>query len=235
MVVKKGQFMSQVTIKAENISKSFFQAKLPLPVLKNISVKFEQGKTYAITGVSGSGKSTLLHIMGGLDAPNSGDVFFDEQNFYRLRARAKEKLLNTSVGFVFQFHYLINELTVLENIYLVGLIRGEKKPIAIALAKTLLEHVGLLDKSEQYPFQLSGGEQQRVSILRAIFNRPKFLLADEPTGNLDAGNAQLIVDFLLECQKEWNMGLIICSHDKTVYERMETIFELKGGALGIRK
>ncbi|MCK4517148.1 ABC transporter ATP-binding protein [Candidatus Babeliales bacterium] len=227
--------MNQSTLQAKNISKQYLQAKAPLPVLKNISVSFEQGKTYAITGVSGSGKSTLLHIMGGLDAPNSGDVFFDEQNFYKLRARAKEKLLNSSVGFVFQFHYLINELTVLENIYLVGLIRGEKKPIAIERAKKLLDHVGLLDKAEQHPFQLSGGEQQRVSILRAIFNKPKFLLADEPTGNLDADNAQLIVDFLLECQKEWNMGLIICSHDKAVYERMETVLELKGGSLGIQK
>jgi len=212
--------MNQI-LQAKEICKTFEQPEKPLEVLKDISVSFEAGKTYAITGASGSGKSTLLHLLGGLDTPTSGEILLN----------GKKIVLPTLLGFVFQFHYLINELTVLENIMLMGLIREESKKVCINKAKSLLKYVGLADKEKNHPFELSGGEQQRISILRAIFNRPQFLLADEPTGNLDATNAEHIINFLLACRKEWGMGIILCSHDKAVYEKMETVFELKNGIL----
>jgi ABC-type lipoprotein export system ATPase subunit len=215
--------METKILQAKDLNKTFIQAEKSLKVLNGITQNFEKGKAYAITGASGSGKSTLLHILGGLDTPTSGTVLYNNQNVTNLRAQ--------KFGFVFQFHYLINELTVLENLMVMGLIAGKSKPSAIKKATELLKHVGLESKAHAFPFELSGGEQQRVSILRAICNKPEFLLADEPTGNLDAGNAKLILDFLLQCKNEWGMGIIICSHDKNIYSHMEQIFELKNGIL----
>lgn len=208
--------MNGSTIRAENVHKSFTQAGKRLDVIQGISAIFTQGSSYSIIGASGSGKSTLLHILGGLDSPTSGTVYLDKQ---------------LHIGFVFQFHYLINELTVLENIMLVGMIKEEPKATSVKKAEELLERVGLSSKATSYPVELSGGEQQRVSILRAIFNKPQFLLADEPTGNLDAHMALEIVDLLNSYKKEYNMGIILCSHDKHVYEKMENVFELVDGKL----
>ena len=223
--------MNTSILETKNICKSFKQATKPLTVLNDISITFKQGETYAITGASGSGKSTLLHILGGLDKPTTGSVLFNSNDISTLRTKQKEQILSSSIGFVFQFHYLINEFTVLENIMLMGIINGKNRNDCSLKAKKLLKQVGLSDKAKQYPWQLSGGEQQRVSILRAIFNKPHFLLADEPTGNLDANNAQQIVELFLTCQKEWNMGVILCSHDKNVYEKMNATFELSDGNL----
>jgi lipoprotein-releasing system ATP-binding protein len=223
--------MTPFKIVAQNLTKTFAQGDKILTVLENISVEFCQCTSYAIIGASGSGKSTLLHMLGGLDIPSGGQVWCNNQDIASLSPSAKEQFLNRSIGFVFQFHYLLNELTVQENIILPGLIKGENKAACLQKAKTLLEHFGLEDKAHTYPYHLSGGEQQRVSILRAIFNRPAFLLADEPTGNLDAHNAAKIVQFFLQCQSEWGMGLILCSHDKEIYQKMDKIYELKNGIL----
>jgi len=223
--------VSTATLTTKNLEKKFIQADKTLHVLQGITNTFKQGATYAITGASGSGKSTLLHLLDGLDTPTSGSVLFNDQNLSALRASAKEKLLNSSLGFVFQFHYLINELTVLENIILMGLIAGEPKKVCVKKGEELLEHVGLQDKANAHPYTLSGGEQQRVSILRALFNKPAFLLADEPTGNLDAKNAAQIVDFLFTCQKEWNLGVILCTHDHAVYNKMDHVLTLENGKL----
>jgi lipoprotein-releasing system ATP-binding protein len=223
--------MEQSVLHAKKVNKTYIQGDKEIRVLKDLSISFEQGKTYAITGASGSGKSTLLHLLGGIDTPTKGSIFFNDEDYVKMQQGKKEKLLNTSLGFVFQFHYLVNELTVLENIMLMGLINGSSKELCQKEALRLLNHFGLKDKAKNYPYQLSGGEQQRVSIIRSIFNKPVFLLADEPTGNLDATNAERTIDFFLTCQKEWGMGLILCSHDKFVYERMEQVFELKDGTL----
>jgi len=223
--------MDSSTLKIENIHKIYLQGNKKIEVLTGVNASFEQKKSYSITGVSGSGKSTLMHVLGGLDDPDSGKVLFNKKNLYKIRSKDKEKFLNNSLGFVFQFHYLINELTVLENIMLMGLIKGESKSKCRERAEYLLKHVGLSEKASRYPFQLSGGEQQRISILRAIFNKPTFLLADEPTGNLDSTNADHIVNLFIDCQKEWGMGLIICSHDKSVYSRMSNVLEMKSGKL----
>jgi len=222
-------------LEAKNVHKTFVQAGNKIHVLQGITKKFEQGQSYAITGASGSGKSTLLHVLGGLDTPTKGAVFFNDNELTKLRDDKKEKLLNSSLGFVFQFHYLINELTVLENIMLMGLIDKKPHEECMEQAKKLLEHVGLTNKADSHPYKLSGGEQQRVSILRALFNKPDFLLADEPTGNLDAQNAKQIIDFFLQCQQEWNLGIILCSHDQAVTQRMNHIFSLEQGRLSQKK
>ena len=200
--------MENKTIAVKNLIRNFDQGKKIIQVLRGINYEFQQKNTYSITGTSGSGKSTFLHLLGGLDTPTSGEVIISEKNIATLKQKQKEELLNQTLGFVFQFHYLINELTVLENITLVGEIKGMSKQKAAAHAQNLLESVGILDKANSYPDELSGGEQQRVSIVRAIFNKPQFLLADEPTGNLDAENAKAIVDLLLQCQSEWGMGMV---------------------------
>ena len=216
---------------AKNIYKDFGHGNKVNHVLKGISIEFNKNATYAIKGVSGSGKSTLMHILGGLDNPTKGFVTFNEQDIYKLSPHKKESFLNQMVGFVFQFHYLIKELTVLENIMLIGLVRGESKKACLHRANELLQLMGLSGKENKYPGQLSGGEQQRVSIARAIFNKPSFLLADEPTGNLDIDNAQNAVNLLLKAKDEWKMGIIICSHDPNVYNKMDIVYTLHDGLL----
>lgn len=222
-------------LESRKIYKNFFQGDKTLEVLKGIDVTFDQNKSYAIIGVSGSGKSTLLHILGGLDNPSSGEILFNEKNIFKFYSSEKENFLNRHLGFIFQFHYLIKELSILENIMLMGLIKGDDKNECKKRAEILLNHVGLEDKAKSYPTQLSGGQLQRVSVLRAIFNKPDFLLADEPTGDLDSDNASLIVNLLLQCKKEWGMGIIICSHDIAVYDKMENIFRLHNGVLEHKK
>jgi ABC-type lipoprotein export system ATPase subunit len=223
--------MNFSTLTAKNLHKSFVQGGKKLQVLKGINVSFERGMSYAIRGVSGSGKSTLMHLLGGLDVPSKGAVFYDKQNIFKLRSTKKELFLNRLVGFVFQFHYLIKELNVLQNIALIGLIKKDSPAICEKRAMELLASIGLKDIAKTYPTQLSGGQLQRVAILRAIFNKPSFLLADEPTGDLDENNASVIVDLISRCQKDWGMGVVMCTHDKAVYERMENILTLHDGLL----
>ncbi|MCK4265065.1 ABC transporter ATP-binding protein [Candidatus Babeliales bacterium] len=216
---------------AKNLYKNYFDGKSINEVLKGVNYEFKQGKSYAIRGVSGSGKSTLLHLLGGLDFPTSGNIFFDKLELSTLKDLEKSFILNDKFGFVFQFHYLINELSVLENLEIVGSIKGLSKTNTRIRAEELLVFLGLKDRLNYYPYQLSGGEQQRVSIARALFNRPSFILADEPTGNLDGDNAKKIVELLLISQKEWDLGIIICSHDDYVCERMENRLLLNKGLL----
>ncbi len=223
------------TLALHGVYKNYEQGGLLVPVLKGVDAVFKQGSSYAITGVSGSGKSTLLHVVGGLDVPSSGSVTFNARNFAQLRAAHKNSFLNLHIGFVFQFHYLIKELTVRENVMLPGMIKGESRRACRLRAEQLLELIGLTERADFYPPQLSGGEQQRVAIARALFNKPSFLLADEPTGNLDAENAQMVVDLFFAGQKEWNMGIVICTHDRAVYERMEMVYRLYEGILIARK
>ena len=209
------------------VKKDFWQGGKLLPVLRGIDVEFEQGHNYAIIGASGSGKSTFMHILGGIDWATSGTVLFNGQDIFYLLD--KEKFRNKHIGFVFQFHYLIKELTVRENVMLLGLIGGADRGVCEKRADELLTIVGLKQRADFYPGQLSGGEQQRVSIVRAIFNKPSFLLADEPTGNLDEQNAQGVVELFAQASKEWGMGVILCTHDKNVYDKMDTVFTLHNG------
>lgn len=225
----KGFLVNNGTLRVDKVSKAYKQGGKVLPVLNNISTAFEQGKSYAITGASGSGKSTLLYLLGGLEKPSSGRVLCNKQDLAALKDASTFR--NKTIGFVFQFHYLINELTVLENIMLMGKIARRDELHCRAEAYALLDVVGLRQRASYYPHQLSGGEQQRVSIARSLFNKPKFLLADEPTGSLDAHNAAKIVELLERAQQEWGMGVILCSHDIGVYSKMNQILTLHEGQL----
>lgn len=221
----------QDILSLHNVCKEYQQGSRVIQVLNNVDGTFLHNQSYAITGVSGSGKSTLLHLLGGLDTPTSGSVAFNKADLARMNSAHKDSFLNRSIGFVFQFHYLVKELTVRENIMFAGMVKGDGKKQCMRRSDHLLELVGLTSKADAYTTQLSGGEQQRVAIARALFNRPAFLLADEPTGNLDAQNAQAIVDIFFAAQQEWGMGMIICSHDSAVYSRMATIYKMHDGKL----
>jgi len=200
-------------------------------VLQNISVSFDSDKTYAITGVSGSGKSTFLHLLAGLDKPTAGSVLFDEHNFADFTKKEREQFLQTQIGMVFQSPYLISELSVVQNVMLPAVIAGKKTSEAKHTAQELLKCVGLADRQHAHPSALSGGQQQRVAICRAIINKPVFLLADEPTGNLDVKTGRQIVDLLLLFHKTWGMGLIVASHDQYVAHSMQHLLVLKNGTL----
>lgn len=219
------------SLRALDLAKWYGSSTDDQPVFSDVNYAFKQGESYAITGVSGSGKSTLLGILGGLDAPSRGSVLFGEQNIFHFREKHKEHFLHASIGFVFQYHYLIAELTVCENVMLKGLIAGSSVAASTRKAKELLDYIGLADRADAYPHQLSGGQQQRVALARAIFNKPAFLLADEPTGSLDAHHASMLGDLLLACQQEWGLGLIIATHDPHIYERMQHVLELNDGRL----
>jgi len=222
-------------LEAIHLKKNFISGGDTLEILKKIDVTFEQNKSYAITGVSGSGKSTLLQVLGGLDSPTSGTVLLDGQDIFKWKPSEKNLFFNRSIGFVFQFHYLIRELTVLENVMLMGFIKGDDKKHCLSRAREVLSAVGVDHKRNNYTTELSGGELQRVAIARAVFNRPAFLLADEPTGSLDEHNAQLLVQLFLQYQQEWGMGLIISTHDQEVYSKMSTVYHLHEGSLMLVK
>jgi len=229
--------MNKAIITVTGLKKFFGEKKYQLQrvskneVLRGIDVEFEQGQSYAITGVSGTGKSTLLHLIAGLDIPSDGNIFFNKRSLTKLNSREHMLFLRRSVGLVFQSPHLIRELSVLENVMLPALIAGTKKTDAEKKAHQLLSQVGIASKAVENPSSLSGGQQQRVSIARALINEPAFLLADEPTGNVDVGTGKQIVDLLLTCQKRWGMGMIIASHDTYVAKSMKTVFVLRDGLL----
>jgi lipoprotein-releasing system ATP-binding protein len=214
-----------------DLKKTFTQGDSTLEVLKGVSVAFEQGKTYALMGASGTGKSTFMHLLGGLDVPTSGSVTFNGKNLAIFTAQERQRFLNKSVGLVFQLPYLIQELSVLENVMFKGLLAGNTPAQCEDKAHALLEQVGLSKKAQSKPATLSGGQQQRVAIARAIFNEPAFLLADEPTGNVDVDTGMHIVYLLLSCQKQWGMGIIVSSHDVYVADCMSVTYRLEHGLL----
>jgi len=211
--------------------KKHFRGTDTFYVLNGIDACFDQSKTYAITGVSGAGKSTFLHILAGLDAPSEGSIYFDGKDLATLSHSERLVFLNKSIGLVFQLPYLIAELSVIENTMVPGLISGLSVDECRFKALRLLELVGISEKVESCPLALSGGQQQRVAVARAIFNEPAFLLADEPTGNLDINTGKTLIDLLQQCKKEWGMGIIISSHDNYVAQKMDYVFHIDEGAL----
>lgn len=202
----------------------------PLEVLTDISFEFEPNKSYAVTGVSGSGKSTLLHMLAGLEAPTKGAVSFGEKNISEFSQREKDEYLNKSVGLVFQDPFLIRELNVWQNVALKNFNMDNASKDRVS---ELLKLVDLSDKLEEFPNSLSGGQLQRISILRSLYNSPKFLLADEPTGNLDAKSGKSLVDLILKCKKEFGVGLIISTHDPAIASSMDCVLKLQNGKLSI--
>jgi lipoprotein-releasing system ATP-binding protein len=202
-----------------------------LHILRGVNLEVKSAEIVSIVGSSGSGKSTLLHILGGLDKPDSGDVFWNGISIYSHKPDKLASLRNLNVGFVFQFHHLLPEFTAVENVMMPGLIRGDKQSKAEKRAGLLLERFGLQDRLYHRPSELSGGEQQRVSMARALMNNPSIILADEPTGNLDEKNTESILSLLFELRDTEDVSIVLITHEKEIAERCDTAYSLHNGIL----
>ena len=214
-------------ITLENVNKWYGQ----FHVLKNINLTVQPGERIVLCGPSGSGKSTLLHLLGGLDTPTSGDVIFNGQPMSKLSSAAKAELRNQKLGFIYQFHHLLPDFTALENVAMPLLI-GKKKPAEInSRALEMLKAVGLEHRANHRPSELSGGERQRVAIARALVNNPRLVLADEPTGNLDARNADSIFQLLGELNRLQGTAFLVVTHDLQLAKRMSRQLEMRDGRL----
>jgi len=204
-----------------------------LEVLRGADLILDPGETVAIIGESGSGKSTLLHILGGLDQPTEGEVLIGGKSLRNLDEEGMGKLRNQSIGFVFQFHHLLREFTVLENVMIPQLIGGRQRRAAGERARALLRSVGLESRLEHKPMQLSGGEQQRVAVARALANEPLALLADEPSGNLDPSTSGLLHDLLFAVNEEYGTAMVLVTHNMQLAARADRVLEVREGRLAL--
>ena len=220
--------MSQI-IKAENISKHFTIGSQRIQILKNISLTIAKGEFVVVAGSSGSGKSTLLSVLSGLDKPDGGRVELCLQDITPMSEDQLAPVRNTLIGFVFQSFHLIPSLTALENIQFPAELK--KDPDATNKAQALLEKVGLSQRANNYPSQMSGGEQQRVAICRALINEPQIVFADEPTGNLDSGNSTAIIELLAKLHEELGMTLVIVTHSRSLAARADRVIVLRDGVI----
>jgi lipoprotein-releasing system ATP-binding protein len=218
-------------LKALGVSKSFYKAGVEIPVLRGIDLEIRAGECIAITGASGVGKSTLLHVLGTLEPPSQGKVLFgaSEQNIFKLSEKALSLFRNRALGFVFQFHYLLSEFTALENVMMPALIAGHARKPSENQAKELLAFVGLTHRLTHRPSELSGGEQQRVAVARAVILRPRLLLADELTGNLDSANSANIMDLLFKLNESTGVAVLLATHEKTLVKKMHRVIHMKDG------
>lgn len=214
-----------------NVVRRFREGTSTLDVLRGVNLTVRAAERVAIIGSSGSGKTTLLQIMGGLDDPDEGEVLVNGERMQGIDEAAKGDLRNRSIGFVYQFHHLLPEFTAEENVAMPLLIRREAKPAALAEARELLGRVGLGERLTHKPGELSGGERQRAAVARALITRPQLVLADEPTGNLDAGNGEHVLQLMLELNRELKTSLVIVTHDHSIANRMDRVLVLEDGAL----
>lgn len=221
-----------IILSSENITKSYQSTKkVKLEVLKSISVEIEANKISVIVGASGAGKSTLLHLLGGLDRPDSGSVFYEQKNIFDFNNDKLAKFRNENMGFVFQFHHLLPEFTALENVSIPQMIKGVSLKSASENSLRLLEIVGLKDRAEHKPAELSGGEQQRVAVARALANDPKIIFADEPTGNLDSSNSDAIHKLLFDLRDNFKKTFVIVTHNPELMKLADIILEIKDGVI----
>lgn len=214
---------------AQNITKFYGPDEARVEVLRGVDLNVREGEAVSIVGASGAGKSTLLHILGTLDLPSAGDVYFKGQSLYKQSESELAKFRNTSLGFVFQFHHLMSEFTAIENVEMPALIAGDRRKDVRQRSEELLKVLGLSQRKDHYPSQLSGGEQQRIAIARALIQRPSLLLADEPTGNLDAKNGLLIQDLFFELRDRYGLTLIVVTHDLKFAQRFPRRLSLQDG------
>ena len=221
----------QPVLECRNVLRRFNEGASTLEVLRGVNLVVQPAERLAIIGSSGSGKTTLLQIMGGLDEPDEGQILINGESLNGANEAAKGDLRNRYIGFVYQFHHLLPEFSAEENVAMPLLIRREPKDVALQQARDLLARVGLGERLTHKPGELSGGERQRAAVARALITRPQLVLADEPTGNLDAGNGEHVLQLMLELNQELQTSLIIVTHDHSIAARMDRVLELRGGVL----
>ena len=222
---------SQIILSASGLAKIYGKGPTAVEVLKEIDLQVKASEKVAIVGSSGSGKSTLLHLLGGLDTPSSGTVMLAGENLHHLPVRKLDQLRNHSLGFIYQFHHLLDEFSAIENVALPLRIRGLNNEESMERANVMLHAVGLSKRVQHTPGELSGGERQRVAVARALVGNPACVLADEPTGNLDRHTAHAVFDLLLEMNQSQNVGLIVVTHDLELAAKLKRQYKLIDGKL----
>lgn len=216
---------------AQGVRKTYTLGRNRLEVLRGIELRVRRGEALVIVGASGAGKSTLLHLLGGLDAPSAGEVSLDGVSLFRLSNVARTRVRNEQIGFVFQAYHLLPELDALENVCVPAMLRGTDRSETRARGEELLRAVGLGERLEHRPAELSGGEQQRLAIARAMMNRPRLLLADEPTGNLDSKTGEGVLDLLWQLRADMGTTLVMVTHDEHVARRGEKVLKIADGVI----
>lgn len=220
-----------VLLQIKSVSKQFHDGAALTQVLHGVDLNVFKGEQLAIIGSSGSGKSTLLHIMGTLDKPTSGAVLLNGEDLYLVSSARQAQIRNQDLGFIYQFHHLLPEFNALENVAMPAFIQGRDRKASLAQARALLERVGLSHRLEHIPAQLSGGERQRVAIARALINSPKLVLADEPTGNLDASSGEAVYGLIRELAEQLGTAFVVVTHDPKLAARMDRQVTMKDGVL----
>ena len=217
---------------ASSLSKTYYSAGQKLEVLKNVNITLAQGKTIGVIGSSGSGKTTLLQILAGLEFSDKGDIFYNDIDLLANGAQKFHSMRSQLFGFAYQFHYLLDDLTVYENCNLVFRIANNKKKLKNSeKIMTILRDLGIDQLKDSYPFMLSGGERQRAAIARAIVHEPMFVLMDEPTGNLDQDNAEIIQDLTIKLAKNLDIGIVVATHDLKYAGKLDSVFRIESGEL----
>ncbi len=223
-------------LRLEALTRNYLEGQQQLCVIERLSYQFPESGTVAILGRSGVGKSTLLHLLGGLDRPSSGSIFFGEVDISKLDDEKLSEFRGKNVGFVFQFHHLLPDFSAIENVAMPLIIAGDPEPQALEKARLVLDRVGLSARLEHLPGQLSGGEQQRVAIARAIINEPRVVLADEPTGNLDQATADHVRELLFEENRKLKNLLLVVTHSHELAAQMDLVLSMgPGGELSVEQ